>query len=516
MEKNYNTDNFEQLLKETTDNFRMYPSRRVWHSIYNDLHPGRKWPSLAILLLLVTSIMYVGLTNSNQVVKSSNSTTVAALSTKPGIGKLSVSNDPSGSSATRYVKTEPALKNSIHNNSKKLIGYDGNHSGDSKEVSKLLAAVAYNNIQADEKVISKENDAKINSHRVAGIETIPTEGTKGDDSPESNNTNIVNAVATGSIVEDGTSLLKNNALSQVNTPAEINLSPVSAKETTTLSDKTKTGIKKDAGLSIEDKSWIEDFVLHNKKSVKNWKNKFSYQVYVTPSVGYRSLNKNTEYTPPPVSAFISNPSRLAPMEEYNLNHSSAINLEAGTNILLMLSKKIRFKTGIQLNYTNYRINAYELNHPTFTTLLLNDLENGYPVLSSRTTTMANTPGPMSKLLNNNTYQVSIPVGIDFKLAGTTKMKWYVGTSVQPTYITGGHAYLVSSDLKNYVTGEDLMRKFNLNGSIESFVSFKTKSGVILSAGPQVRYQFFSTYSKRYTYDEKLYNFGIKMGMTTNF
>src|SRR4051812_33640910 len=64
MENNFYRDHFEQLLKDTTDNFRMYPSRRVWHSIYNDLHPGKKWPSVAVLLLLMFSIMYIGVTNT--------------------------------------------------------------------------------------------------------------------------------------------------------------------------------------------------------------------------------------------------------------------------------------------------------------------------------------------------------------------------------------------------------------------------------------------------------------------
>ena len=39
MEKEFYTDEFEQLLKEKADQFRMYPSKRVWHSIYNNLHP---------------------------------------------------------------------------------------------------------------------------------------------------------------------------------------------------------------------------------------------------------------------------------------------------------------------------------------------------------------------------------------------------------------------------------------------------------------------------------------------
>jgi hypothetical protein len=260
---------------------------------------------------------------------------------------------------------------------------------------------------------------------------------------------------------------------------------------------------------------MEDYVLYNKKPARKWKNRVAYQVYVTPSVGYRDLNKNTEFSTTPVAALISNPNQASNVE-YSLNHSSAMNLEGGTNLIFSFSKKIRFKAGVQLNYTNYRINAYQLNHPTFTTVMLTDLNNGNPVMALRSTSLANTPGLPPKNLNNNTYQVSVPLGADFKIAGNNKIKWYAGATVQPTYIAGGHSYLISSDLKNYVAGEDMRRKFNLNGGVETFISYKTKNGVILSAGPQFRYQFLSTYSNQYTYDEKLYNLGMKLGMTTNF
>ncbi len=47
---------------------------------------------------------------------------------------------------------------------------------------------------------------------------------------------------------------------------------------------------------------------------------------------------------------------------------------------------------------------------------------------------------------------------------------------------------------------------------ETFVSFKTPSGVDITVGPQVRYQLLSTYNKEYTYTEKLYNLGLKIGV----
>src|SRR3954464_11758079 len=72
MEKKFYTDDFEQFLKETADDFRMYPSKRVWNSLYNNLHPGRKWPSLSVCLLLISSIVFIGLSHKNEITGAVN------------------------------------------------------------------------------------------------------------------------------------------------------------------------------------------------------------------------------------------------------------------------------------------------------------------------------------------------------------------------------------------------------------------------------------------------------------
>src|SRR6476660_6764412 len=66
MENKFYTDDFEQFLKESADDFRMYPSRRVWNSLYNDLHPGRKWPSMTVFLLILSSFLFIGVAHRNE------------------------------------------------------------------------------------------------------------------------------------------------------------------------------------------------------------------------------------------------------------------------------------------------------------------------------------------------------------------------------------------------------------------------------------------------------------------
>ncbi len=64
MERDFYTDEFEQLIKEKADQFRMYPSRRVWHSIYNNLHPSRRGPSFIIGLFFFSSLFVIGYLNT--------------------------------------------------------------------------------------------------------------------------------------------------------------------------------------------------------------------------------------------------------------------------------------------------------------------------------------------------------------------------------------------------------------------------------------------------------------------
>ncbi|RYG42453.1 MAG: hypothetical protein EOO01_23100 [Chitinophagaceae bacterium] len=263
---------------------------------------------------------------------------------------------------------------------------------------------------------------------------------------------------------------------------------------------------KEINTSVEEEISIEEETTRKKKK----KGSFAYQFYATPSVGFRSLSKNTDYVPVnPAASMLANTAD----EEPALSHSAAVNIETGANVLYNLSGFMRIKAGIQVNYTNYHINAYPLHHPSIANLLVNDPQ---PVLQSRMTTLSTQPNGEVQNLNNNTYQFSVPVGADFKLAGNSRMQWFAGATIQPTFVTGGNAFLISADRKNYISDPTMLRRFNMNGGIETFVSYKVGSGVTLNAGPQFRYQLLSSYDEKYTYDEKLYNIGLKLGITTSF
>ena len=508
MENKFYTDDFEHFLKDTTDDFRMYPSKRVWNSLYNNLHPGRKWPSLAVCLLLVSSIIFIGLEHKNVITRSvivannDKLTPNSMISYKPlmnsSMEALIPVKDQIG------IRVESLQKDTIFGKSSlaeasPTISY--------RRASPLLVAVINNNsIKTDlTEAVQESTAGKIkNRHR------------------QESQSLRVTLTATTAETENLTGIVKNNSrplsenTSQEKAFLNKSVAIIELKNTGKVMPLVITPLltkPKNSSDNNSEKEWVEDYAFHNKPAT-SLKSKMVYQLYITPSVGYRTLTKNVSYTAPARPSLITS----SPEEEPNLLvQNAAINLEAGYNFIYPYSKSIRIKGGLQVNYTNYKVYAHELGHSSITTLLLNDRYSGGVELSQRSSELANlsVKGGDNKL-NNSTVQVSLPIGADVKLAGKNKLQWFAGATVQPTYVLFGNAYLISSDMKNYVYDADLLRKWNLNAAVETFISYKTKKGITFSAGPQLRYQLFSTYSKTYSYDEKLYNVGIKLGMIRNF
>lgn len=511
MEKNFYPDNFEQLLKESADNFRMYPSKRVWHSIYNDLHPSRRWPSMAIWLLLISSIVYIGLSNKSHIDTSGpkNKSTATVTNNNANTGKspeATSSGQSSNSIAAQTLVSRSLPSGVIENTTNNDIVNTENPEPGPANISinrQQVKPVSYHTAKKP-----GDKGSLRMSIAAAGINN------DGDVNDTEQSTGIVsvtdNTVKQQTIADntDPVSITGNNDKTK-STDISIAVKKDDSKKDDAEKKPTVTDNKN------SDKEWIEDFAFHNKPFGPKFRSHITYQLYFTPSVGYRILSKNSDFNIVAPS-ILATPTNNTRSYKTALSQAAAVNMEVGGAILYGVSKNWKIKAGVQLNYTNYAINAYELKHPTVTTLTLNDLNTGLPVLEPRSTTLANASGVSSKKLSNSTYQVSIPLGADLKLAGKSNLKWYAGATIQPSYIIGGNAYLISSDLKNYVEDKSMLRKWNFNAAVETFISYKTKGGITINAGPQFRYQLLSTYSKEYNYSEKLYNIGLKIGIITRF
>jgi hypothetical protein len=505
MENKFYTEHFEQFLKETVDDFRMVPSKKVWTSVYNNLHPGKKWPSITTWLLILFSISFLSIHNSNKTPVS-----VALQNNKQPIEQLSTL------SSTSANHTNQATQTTV------LAGRNKNGSSINRNINRTTSSVTYAQVESN---IDLLDNANIPS------EIMTAESNTTTNVSSSHKTEKISSIArtTADNVSPGNTGFTQVSLSEAT--ATESQSPVMASfinsryqrfsqietyNTASLLTIRKPLLRKRFIINSTDREWMEDFAFHNKPKNK-WKGRLAYQMYVTPSVGYRSMASNIDNKPITSSALNPGNGNLQ-AENYGFRHSPGLNLEAGGAFLLNVTRTLRLKAGMQLNYNNYKVHAHEMDHPAFTTLLLKNRATDLPELVSKASTIANISegGNDGKKLNNNSFQISLPIGADVKLAGNDQLQWYVGASIQPGIVLGGNPYLISSDMKNYVYDPSLLRRFNVSSSFETFISYRLKNGAVLNAGPQLRYQLLSSYSSRYNYDEKLYNLGVKLGITRNF
>ena len=503
MENNFYKDDFEQMLRDTTSEFRMYPSRKVWHSIYNDLHPDRKWPSFAACLLLLTAILYIGVSNNNSISKTSVPLIAATLPTDfqnvaPAFTSVSSKESSAGSSPIASASTTGQSATPLEGSK----GLNGSpfliQSGGSSEAIKASGT------------IRSEVTISSNADPVANVR--PSETT---------NASLITPVNL-SVVPVSTFASHTPGLtSDERVGRNTNSQDLSLTEATSDKAAERPGLNltlpekvQEAGGTLQsvriqssaDKAWMEDFAFHNLRNRNKWKTNLSFQYYITPSIGYRHLSKNNGFEP-------LNSSLVRTNENEEVAQQAAPNFEAGVAMVVGISKRLKLKSGLQFNFTNYNTYAHTLQHPTQTTVPLNEPRGGQLHHQSYNTTYGNVLGSNFTKLNNQTMQLSLPLGVDYQVAGNDKIKWYMGAGVQPSYIVSGNAYLISSDNKNFVHDDAMLRRWNASANLETFVSIKTPSGVHLNVGPQLRYQLLSTYNSKYSYTEKLYNVGIKIGVT---
>lgn len=518
MERNFYTDEFELLIKEKADQFRMYPSKRVWHSIYNNLHPSRKWPSFAIFILFLTSLLSIGYLNTsdnssrnaklagngassttlsdNSIAKTDKLSSADKTSSKTNIDNLNYSdysvNTPQAGSKAITVNDQPGgggteyagsiSKSKKHNNpvtEKNKTRNPGQAIADQKNGRPLLIDVAS---------ASKKN--KLKGTKPDGKRTNPSE--LAGENEEALNT-----------ADPKTSISFNAPAVSQALAAEMGKQAYAENKKAPI---INAGTKPDPQ---EEKAWIENYAMLNKPSRSKWKGRLDLELYATPAVNYRKLTTESKGSAAP----------FATTGDINksISQKPGLGIETGVGISYAFAKNMRLKAGVQFNYTNYNINADQMGHPIQTTILLTDPVTGLTYPAARVSDFANNYDNAQQpvTLHNRTYQVSLPIGLSYKLSSNKNVEWFIGATAQPSYIFGGKAHLISSDLKNYISDPSTIRNWNLNIGIETYMNYRLGS-YSFRVGPQVRYQVYSTYRKNVALIEKPYAVGLKFGIVKGF
>lgn len=527
MDRKFHTDDFERMLREMSDEFRMYPSKRIWNSIYNNIHPGRKWPSVVMTITLIFTLIFVGHLNTSDATVDSESIATAQVTASSNTTQTNslgltaqLLNESSAPSHSGNVPNNLIDKGSNKINTVRIVQYHPLRAKTGTTASELAAQQP--TAEVFEKKISEKKQPQplLVSALVAGNQPFnPAVYTSGSKLQKRIGMNEV--VAATEMGEVQTASPTYTLTTRVN----FLLNTISTREIAgSYPDRDRSEIFQNEILnplkiqlvqnnqdmvSQKDREWIENYALYNRRAPKKWVGKLSRQLYATPSVVYRRLSSSSNYGNP-----TSNPPYATANHALNdaVNQIPAMGMEMGAGLQYSIIKGLSIKGGLQLNYTRYTTNAFENSHPFSTQITLHDFATNSNYEIYKTTPYSNKSGLDAVKLHNETFQLSLPIGADLKLAGNEKIQWNVGATIQPTFIIGGKNYLISSDMRNYVKQTDLLSKWNLNAGLETFITFKANE-FTWQIGPQFRTQLFSTNSKQYVVEERLVNYGIKLGVS---
>lgn len=453
MEKRNQLDAFEEFILDEVNEHKMYPSGRVWDNIRAEVHGNKSWPALTIIALTIL----VALTVSTFIVTQKSASAVLSsnrLKSKHTTHSLEKPFTTFQSSAqiiaSKPTITSPAL---IHPAQVYVSNFDV------EDIKASNTSHATNDIHADDfsTDINTTNDSLVDT-KIENFETA----TIFSSSDNANNINY-NALLPALIKQ------------QVNHSFEIDAN-------------AKTLAKK---------------------------KKYSVQFYATPSASFRVLSdqKVKELIQPSLIAIpINSPLVQSPTFNQAVRHRPDIGLELGLTINYPVTKRLQFKTGLQLNIRQYQIDTYETGANTATLALVN---GGRIQTVSVLSSYNNNVGFRAAHLNNKVYQIAMPIGLDYQLLRFKKFGIHTQASIQPTYNMNKNVYLLSTDYANYATGNAYVRKWNINTSVGIQFSYQ-KGNTIWQLGPQIRYQTLPTYNNPYPIKENLIDYGFRIGWSKQF
>ncbi|TCJ14272.1 hypothetical protein EPD60_09735 [Flaviaesturariibacter flavus] len=239
--------------------------------------------------------------------------------------------------------------------------------------------------------------------------------------------------------------------------------------------------------------------------------RMSLQFFFTPTVSYRSLSENKDYTSSvPRNAVDPNAAAL-----YNINdvvtHKPNIGVELGLSAKVPVSRIVRLQGGVQFNMSRYDVQAFNNAQPQPATMAF--IGGGVQTSQTNYTNFEGTSA-QKDWLQNMYLQVSAPIGIELKLAGNENTQFGIAGTVQPTYIISDRVYMLSTDYKSYAEVPWLIRRWNLNTAFSTYVGYSTGK-LNWQIGPQVRYQLFSSFVSKYPVKENLFDFGLRVGVSLN-
>lgn len=482
MERGFYNEDIEELLKEKADQYKMYPSDKVWKGIHRSLHPNRKWYWFSLILFLsavgyYTFIEFITPSTADRAIAGNNAST--PVNTTP-----ETSESTSNTKAVIVPFGNP--KQTVTKQRNFVLNPDYNEAAVINMEQPVMAAVTAPPDIASHHPIAYNNEAMVyNLHdwqakKLSQPDQVSVEPYEGSQEPT---------------VEQPVAAV----------PAQALLPGTIAVDESKLAANSQ-----DANEDNKRINWLAHNAVYELAVPKS--KRHSWQLTFSPTMNYRTL-KGSNY-PARVKEMPEIPFDQFPTTgdlEKLVNHKPALGFEVGTNMLYTLNKTFTLKAGLQFNYVRYDIQAYSSYAYSPATIALN---SNYGIVTGQLnnyTRYRNFGGDAPENLHNQFFQLSAPIGLEVNLLGSDKIQVGIGGTIQPTYLLNPNTYLLTADYK-YATEPALVRRWNVNTSAEAFISYKT-GDLKWQVGPQFRYQLLSNYIKEYPIREHLFQYGVRIGVT---
>ncbi|MEO6610984.1 MAG: hypothetical protein ABIT05_09485 [Chitinophagaceae bacterium] len=483
MENRFNNRDFEQFVKQNADQYRMFPSDKVWKGIHNTLHTRRRWYGIGLALLLLTTA------------------TVTGVMLSPSARKQTAARVP--------VSAKPAV-NDQQKPAEIVIAQ-------AKPVNEKTAFVTAATRFQQDLFLSGTSNTPVIDDPEENMENSPEDYTEPVIAS-------VNFTQPESISKPA--VIVNNSKPQpvirpLNKPS-VNLNMVvaaptidkeiifpSAQDEKYKANQLTSAFEKDFALNRTDNYPLSIESVLNSYRHNSLRKKLSWQVYFTPTVTYRKLSENEEFLNAS-RPYTASPTNQTTDVNSVVRHKPDIGMQLGFATGYPLSKRLRIVTGLQFNVSKYDILAF--NYPSeVATIALSTASGGANTVSTFTNYRNSGGSSHADWLRNLYTSASVPVGLEWKVATNKRSYVGVGATIQPTYILSNRAYLISTDYKNYAEVPSLVRKWNVNTGFEIFTGYTTGK-INWRLSPQVRYQGLSSFQAKYPVKEHLFDFGLKLGL----
>ncbi len=532
MESKEHKEGFEIFLKEKADSYKMYPSEKVWSKLNDQLHPRKKWPYLAM------AVIFLGLGFGGKIYDSRyNTQSPVQLSSTPTIEETASPVTGFTDAQTEElkqakvidlypagIKRNPVNKVSVPRSNEATQGTVETGVSPSRQIEATkgtmeTGAIIYNfpvandqngikekllsPVSADQRYLPPvfNQNIKLNSDQaVPGIkndQAVSLTGMAKADAVASTRKKKVSGSSDKNGASPMTSL--NNSKSSEATSAGITNSVPAAENKVSPVNPASTGTD------------VNVTATQNAQAIrvkKPGKNRLGWQLYFSPTISYRNLygtvNKNNYSN---MMMYASLPGRPSDINSA-VNQSPSIGMELGTAMIYNVSNRIRLKGGLQFNYSQYNIGAYNY---TAEIAPLSAAGIGHTEINA-ISFHRNFDGFSRTQLRNEHFSIAIPMGAELVVIGNKDVAFNIGGTVQPAVMLNNQAYMLSTNLKNYAKVPSLYRSFNINTAFEAFLTVKMGS-LRWNVGPQFRYQLLSSYKQNYPIKEHLYDYGFKIGMT---